>query len=230
MWSAKSWSYFGLMLMYGITINAWQHYCQSFLARIARVLLKVHSCPNPHIWSSLASAWPLLLTLVMAWMAVRLLCSGNTNQARDEVQYSTVWYKQHNIMGKYQAHGAPAQHWVITDPPLQQLDSTSHRFQLSIRLFSFWSLLPFVHICVLGWYFSCEKSECWNQLSICFFSFWSLLAPMCWIGISSWKIWTLKFVFGRAGSVKSVAPTFNSLQSLIDFIWKFTKKCWGSNL
>ena len=96
-------------------------------------------------------------------------------------------------MGKCQA-----QHWVITDPPLQQLDSTSHRFQLSIRLFSFWSLLPFVHICVLGWYFSCEKSECWNQLSICFFSFWSLLAPMCWIGISSWKIWTLKFVFGRA--------------------------------
>ena len=100
-------------------------------------------------------------------------------------------------MGKYQAHGASAlgNYWPA---------SATTRLDLS----SFPVIDPLVHflipvalctyMCVLGWYFSCEKSECWNQLSICFFSFWSLLTPMCWIGISLWKIWTLKLVFGRA--------------------------------
>ena len=102
-------------------------------------------------------------------------------------------------MGKYGAHGAPAQHWVITGPPLQQLDSTSHRFQLSIRLFTFWSLLPFVLICVLWVDISVVKNLnveiSYPSASSVFDPCWP---PMCWSGISSWKIWTLKFVFGRA--------------------------------
>ena len=98
--------------------------------------------------------------------------------------------------GKYQAHGAPALGNYRPASATTRLDLSS--FPVINPLVQF--LIP-VALCsymCAGLIFQLWKIWMLKSVIHLLFSFLSLLAPMCWIGISSWKIWTLKFVFGRA--------------------------------